>query len=518
MISVDLPAQECLDAIVDSPYTRYPAYRGSVDEIVGILHVRDLFKALYDRGIDNVEIEELLRPPYLVPETKDLAALLTEFRRTNQHMAIVVDEYGSMQGIVTLEDLLEEIVGEIEDEYDLPGRVADADRRADRARRRHVPDRRLQRAVLRRAPAGGLPHARRLRLRRAGPRARGGRRGGLERPALRRRRGRRRRASSSSTSSSCPSARARARARRRRRTWRSRGRRRRHAGRAHAWRRAPTCSSGGWSRSRGSGPRWRRSSPGSACARSATSSSIGLTATSCRCPSGRSPTCLPSRRWRSPARCAASVSGVRADGSRSSRPASRTARARSRRPGSTRRGSPRSSSPGRESGCADRSGATAFTVKSYDLNGEAATADFAPGLPGDRGPDAEADPRARRPPRWTSPASSGTRFPQHCARPSGFPRARDALRALHQPVSLAQAEEGRRRLAFDELLVFQLGLARRRRGRESQTAPAFGEPGELAVALPVAPALHAHRRPGAGDRRDRRRSRAADADGTAAPG
>jgi putative hemolysin len=120
MISLDLSAQECLDAIVDSPYTRYPAYRGSVDEIAGILHVRDLFKALYDRGIDNVEIEELLRPPYLVPETKDLAALLTDFRRTNQHMAVVVDEYGSMQGIVTLEDLLEEIVGEIEDEYDLP--------------------------------------------------------------------------------------------------------------------------------------------------------------------------------------------------------------------------------------------------------------------------------------------------------------------------------------------------------------------------------------------------------------
>jgi putative hemolysin len=120
MISLDLSAQECLDAIVDSPYTRYPAYRGSVDEIAGILHVRDLFKALYDRGIDNVEIEELLRSPFMVPETKDLAALLTDFRRTNQHMAVVVDEYGSMQGIVTLEDLLEEIVGEIEDEYDLP--------------------------------------------------------------------------------------------------------------------------------------------------------------------------------------------------------------------------------------------------------------------------------------------------------------------------------------------------------------------------------------------------------------
>jgi putative hemolysin len=119
-ISVDLPARECLAAVVDSPYTRYPAYKDSLDQIVGILHVRDLFKALYERGVDNVVIADLLREPFFVPETKDLAALLAEFRARNQHMAIVVDEYGSMQGIVTLEDLLEEIVGEIEDEYDLP--------------------------------------------------------------------------------------------------------------------------------------------------------------------------------------------------------------------------------------------------------------------------------------------------------------------------------------------------------------------------------------------------------------
>jgi putative hemolysin len=88
--------------------------------MVGILHVRDLFSALIDRGIAGVQLEELLRPVHVVPETKDLAALLTEFRRTNQHMAIVVDEYGELEGIVTLEDLLEEIVGEIEDEFDLP--------------------------------------------------------------------------------------------------------------------------------------------------------------------------------------------------------------------------------------------------------------------------------------------------------------------------------------------------------------------------------------------------------------
>jgi len=119
-VPVGLPPHECLAAIIDSPFTRYPAYRGTLDEIVGILHVRDLFKALYDDGLDNVVVADILRPAYVVPETKDLGPLLTEFRRTNQHMAIVVDEYGATQGIVTLEDLLEEIVGEIEDEYDLP--------------------------------------------------------------------------------------------------------------------------------------------------------------------------------------------------------------------------------------------------------------------------------------------------------------------------------------------------------------------------------------------------------------
>jgi putative hemolysin len=119
-ISIDLPPVECLAAVIDSPYTRYPVYRGSLDETLGILHVRDLFSALYHQGIENVDIAALVREAYVVPETKDLAAMLAEFRKVNQHMAIVVDEYGSFEGIVTLEDLLEEIVGEIEDEYDLP--------------------------------------------------------------------------------------------------------------------------------------------------------------------------------------------------------------------------------------------------------------------------------------------------------------------------------------------------------------------------------------------------------------
>ncbi len=120
-LSIEMPPEECLRAAVESPYTRYPVYRGSLDEIVGIIHVRDLVRAAeHSGGIEKVDLEGLLRPPHIVPETKDLAALLRDFRRTKEHMAIVVDEYGAMEGIATLEDLLEEIVGEIEDEFDLP--------------------------------------------------------------------------------------------------------------------------------------------------------------------------------------------------------------------------------------------------------------------------------------------------------------------------------------------------------------------------------------------------------------
>jgi putative hemolysin len=119
-ISADLAPDQALATVVDSPYTRYPVYRNSLDEIIGILHVRDLFAAMHDIGIASVRLEAIARPAYVVPETKDLAALLADFRRAKQHMAIVVDEYGVVDGIVTLEDILEEIVGDIEDEFDLP--------------------------------------------------------------------------------------------------------------------------------------------------------------------------------------------------------------------------------------------------------------------------------------------------------------------------------------------------------------------------------------------------------------
>ena len=179
-ISADMAPEEALATVVDSPYTRYPVYRNSLDEIIGILHVRDLFAAMHDLGLAAVRLETIARPAFVVPETKDLAALLADFRREKQHMAIVVDEYGVVEGIVTLEDLIEEIVGEIEDEFDLPGHVGRAPRRDARPDRRLVHDRRLQRGVRDRARAGRLPHDGGPRVRRARARAGGrgrGRRG-----------------------------------------------------------------------------------------------------------------------------------------------------------------------------------------------------------------------------------------------------------------------------------------------------------------------------------------------------
>jgi magnesium and cobalt exporter, CNNM family len=118
-VSIALPPEQALAAVLESPYTRYPVYREDLDDVIGVLHIRDLFSAMHDRGLASVQLQELLRAPFIVPETKDLATLLQDFRRTNNHFAIVVDEYGGMAGICTLEDLLEEIVGEIEDEFDV---------------------------------------------------------------------------------------------------------------------------------------------------------------------------------------------------------------------------------------------------------------------------------------------------------------------------------------------------------------------------------------------------------------
>jgi len=98
-------------------FSRYPVYDGNLDKIVGILYIKDIFTSLSSET-RSIEIREILRKPYFVPETKIISDLLSEFKKTKTHIAIVIDEYGGTAGIVTLEDILEEIVGEIQDEHD----------------------------------------------------------------------------------------------------------------------------------------------------------------------------------------------------------------------------------------------------------------------------------------------------------------------------------------------------------------------------------------------------------------
>ncbi len=113
-----LSAPEALDRAVECPHGRYPVGRGSLDALAGVVHVRDLVRAA--RGDEPRTVGDVVRAPLVIPETKDLGALLRDLREQRQQLAVVADEYGGTAGIVTIEDVLEEIVGEIEDEYDLP--------------------------------------------------------------------------------------------------------------------------------------------------------------------------------------------------------------------------------------------------------------------------------------------------------------------------------------------------------------------------------------------------------------
>ncbi|MBS3958344.1 MAG: CBS domain-containing protein [Xanthomonadaceae bacterium] len=113
----DAPLLDLMKAVVESGHSRFPVHGGDRDEILGILLAKDLLRGIVaDNSMQNVR--ELLRPAVLVPESKRLDMLLREFRSQRQHMAIVVDEHGGVAGLVTIEDVLEEIVGEIDDEHD----------------------------------------------------------------------------------------------------------------------------------------------------------------------------------------------------------------------------------------------------------------------------------------------------------------------------------------------------------------------------------------------------------------
>jgi len=116
-VSVSTPLRPLMDTVVDGGHSRIPVYTATIDNIAGILYVKDLLKYINEKP-RKFELRKILHRPYFVPETMTLDDLLVEFKRRKLHMACVVDEYGGFGGIVTMEDILEEIVGEIKDEYD----------------------------------------------------------------------------------------------------------------------------------------------------------------------------------------------------------------------------------------------------------------------------------------------------------------------------------------------------------------------------------------------------------------
>ncbi|TXT46178.1 MAG: hemolysin C [Spirochaetes bacterium] len=115
-LSQEATAEEAYSTLVKSGHSRIPVYRESIDDVIGILYAKDVLAALVqERGFD---MASLMRKPFFVPETKRIDSLLKEFKRRRVHIAVVVDEYGGTSGIVCMEDIIEEIVGEIQDEFD----------------------------------------------------------------------------------------------------------------------------------------------------------------------------------------------------------------------------------------------------------------------------------------------------------------------------------------------------------------------------------------------------------------
>ena len=117
-LDVKDPLAEVIKTIIDHGLSRIPLYQDTIDEVVGVVYAKDLLR-LWGQSDSPVDLKEIARKPHFVPETKRVDELLQEFREKRVHMAIVVDEYGGVAGLVSLEDLMEEIVGEIEDEFDI---------------------------------------------------------------------------------------------------------------------------------------------------------------------------------------------------------------------------------------------------------------------------------------------------------------------------------------------------------------------------------------------------------------
>lgn len=116
-VTVDASVRELLDTIIDCGHSRIPVYEHTIDNIIGLLYAKDLLKQ-WGSSEESVSLRSIMRPPYFIPESKNLEQLLQEFKRKRVHLAIVIDEYGGTSGLITIEDLLEQIVGDIQDEYD----------------------------------------------------------------------------------------------------------------------------------------------------------------------------------------------------------------------------------------------------------------------------------------------------------------------------------------------------------------------------------------------------------------
>lgn len=117
-IDINDSPDEYMDEFMELKYSRIPVYKGDSDNIIGILNIKDFFRKASEVGLKNLDISQILRDPYMVPETKNIDSLFYEFQKTRQHIAILIDEYGGFAGIVTMEDIIEEVMGEIDDEYD----------------------------------------------------------------------------------------------------------------------------------------------------------------------------------------------------------------------------------------------------------------------------------------------------------------------------------------------------------------------------------------------------------------
>jgi len=117
-IDIDEPLKEYIDELLESYYSRIPVYKENIDDIIGILNIKDLILEARQVGFDNIDIEKLIQKPYFVPEMKNIDELFKEMQKNRNHMAILVDEYGGFSGIVTIEDLIEQIMGDINDEHD----------------------------------------------------------------------------------------------------------------------------------------------------------------------------------------------------------------------------------------------------------------------------------------------------------------------------------------------------------------------------------------------------------------